>query len=171
MRNQDDPFLASWEWRTIRMRVLERDGAKCACCGVTAREGARMNVDHIKPRRHYPELALTLSNLQVLCEECNHGKGNRYETDWRGGKLVASATNANSQLLNNFLRDPSMATLGLLLEGLDKDAINGAPILSVTDYCIAFHKREERLPDLDEIAARFQETPESTALYAAGLRE
>jgi hypothetical protein len=78
-----DPFLESWEWRTIRMRVLERDRAKCACCGKTAADGVVMNVDHIKPRKRAPELALTESNLQVLCNECNHGKGNQFDTDWR----------------------------------------------------------------------------------------
>ena len=42
-----------------------------------------MNVDHIKPRRLFPDLALSLDNLQVLCHECNHGKGNWDMTDWR----------------------------------------------------------------------------------------
>jgi hypothetical protein len=78
-----DSFLESREWRTIRMRVLERHGAKCQCCGRTSRDGITINVDHIKPRAAYPELALTESNLQVLCNECNHGKGNWSERDWR----------------------------------------------------------------------------------------
>lgn len=42
-----------------------------------------MNVDHIKPRRLFPWLALELKNLQVLCHDCNHGKGNWDQTDWR----------------------------------------------------------------------------------------
>lgn len=29
------------------------------------------------------DLALSLENLQVLCAECNHGKGNWDMTDWR----------------------------------------------------------------------------------------
>jgi hypothetical protein len=76
-------FLLSPEWRRLRMRALERDGGSCACCGRTAADGIRLNVDHIKPRLRYPDLALSLDNLQVLCHECNHGKGNCYETDWR----------------------------------------------------------------------------------------
>lgn len=78
-----DHFLASYEWRKIRMEVLIRDGAKCACCGATSKSGRTMHVDHIKPRQAHPELALTLANLQVLCDVCNYGKGNWDQTDWR----------------------------------------------------------------------------------------
>jgi 5-methylcytosine-specific restriction endonuclease McrA len=72
------------------MRALERDGARCACCGRTPADGVRINVDHIKPRHRYPELALTLENLQVLCHECNHGKGNLFETNWRGNRATGT---------------------------------------------------------------------------------
>ena len=78
-----DEFLSSYEWRKVRMQVLKRDGARCRCCGASPATGAVMNVDHIKPRRIYPELALSVDNLQVLCNECNHGKGNWDMTDWR----------------------------------------------------------------------------------------
>lgn len=80
---QSDAFLASYEWRRVRMVVLKRDGARCSCCGATAADGVRMHVDHIKPSKHFPELALDQKNLQVLCEVCNHGKGNWDRTDWR----------------------------------------------------------------------------------------
>ncbi len=76
-------FLFSYEWRTVRMHVLKRDGAKCCCCGATPQTGAVMNVDHIKPRKTHPHLALDPRNLQTLCHECNHGKGNWDSTNWR----------------------------------------------------------------------------------------
>jgi hypothetical protein len=81
-----DEFLASYEWKRVRMQVLKRDGAKCRCCGATPATGAVMNVDHIKPRRDFPEMALDPNNLQVLCGDCNHGKGNWDTTDWRAGE-------------------------------------------------------------------------------------
>lgn len=80
-----DNFLKTFEWRRARMLALKTHGARCQCCGATPAHGARMNVDHIKPRRLFPELALKQSNLQVLCEACNHGKGNWDQTDWRPG--------------------------------------------------------------------------------------
>lgn len=85
-----DAFLSSYEWRRVRMFVLKRDGAKCACCGATPSDGVRMNVDHIKPRKLFPQLALEPTNLQVLCEVCNHGKGNWDCTDWRPAEHLSA---------------------------------------------------------------------------------
>jgi len=76
-------FLDTYEWRKLRMEALIKYGRKCMCCGATPETGGVMNVDHIKPRKRYPELALKINNLQILCHDCNHGKGNWNETDWR----------------------------------------------------------------------------------------
>lgn len=76
-------FLQSYEWRQLRMMALKKYGRKCMCCGATPESGAVMNVDHIKPRKLYPNLALDINNLQVICHDCNHGKGNWDMTDWR----------------------------------------------------------------------------------------
>ena len=80
---ESDAFLQTYEWRRLRMLVLTKRGARCECCGATPKDGVRMHVDHIKPRRLFPVLALDESNLQILCEVCNHGKGNWDQTDWR----------------------------------------------------------------------------------------
>lgn len=78
-----DAFLSTFEWRRLRMEALKKYGPKCMCCGATPATGAVMNVDHIKPRKKWPSLALDVKNLQILCHECNHGKGNWDQTDWR----------------------------------------------------------------------------------------
>lgn len=78
-----DAFLQSYEWRRVRMLAIKKYGAQCQCCGASPKTGAVINVDHIKPRKLFPELSLSLDNLQVLCHECNHGKGNWDMTDWR----------------------------------------------------------------------------------------
>ena len=78
-----DDFLQTYEWRRVRMEALKKCGARCQCCGATPADGIVINVDHIKPRRLFPQLALSVDNLQVLCNQCNHGKGNWDMTDWR----------------------------------------------------------------------------------------
>jgi 5-methylcytosine-specific restriction endonuclease McrA len=79
-----DAFLTSFEWRQLRMSVIKERGARCECCGATPADGRTViNVDHIKPRKFFPALSLVRENLQVLCNVCNHGKGNWDQTDWR----------------------------------------------------------------------------------------
>lgn len=78
-------FLQSKAWKRLRIKALQKHGARCQCCGATPATGAVLNVDHIKPRLLFPDLALVLENLQVLCHECNEGKGNWDMTDWRQG--------------------------------------------------------------------------------------
>ena len=81
---RSDAFLKSRAWRELRYEILKERGAVCECCGASAKTGAVIQVDHIKPRFRFPELALEKSNLQVLCMDCNTGKGAWDQTDWRG---------------------------------------------------------------------------------------
>lgn len=83
MNMSPDEFYASWEWKRARYEALKRYGARCMLCGAKAEDGARICVDHIKPRSKYPLLQLDVNNLQVLCNDCNMGKGAWDETDWR----------------------------------------------------------------------------------------
>jgi HNH endonuclease len=70
-------------WEELRYRALKLHGTRCQCCGATPGDGRALHVDHIKPRSRFPELEWTLSNLQILCEDCNLGKGAWDQTDWR----------------------------------------------------------------------------------------
>lgn len=74
LRLAGSEFLRSKAWRELRARAVETYGAKCMKCAATPRRG--INVDHVKPRRLFPDLALELSNLQILCGRCNKAKGN-----------------------------------------------------------------------------------------------
>lgn len=78
-------FLNSYEWRKLRMGAIKLYGRRCMCCGAHG-EDVIINVDHIKPRKLFPALALDVRNLQILCEPCNHGKGNWDHTDWRSNE-------------------------------------------------------------------------------------
>lgn len=77
-------FYKSKEWRRLRVKVLEKYECKCMMCGRSQKEhGIVIHVDHIKPRSTHPHLQLREDNLQLLCEDCNLGKSNKYKTDWR----------------------------------------------------------------------------------------
>ena len=82
---KSDAFLDTFEWRKVRMEAILKYGKRCQCCGDVPlpSNDVKINVDHVIPRKVDPSLALELSNLQVLCNVCNHGKGNWDSTDWR----------------------------------------------------------------------------------------
>jgi 5-methylcytosine-specific restriction endonuclease McrA len=71
------------KWAKLRYQALLRSDGKCECCGRSKHDGIVLCVDHIKPRLKHPELQWELGNLQVLCGDCNWGKFNDDETDWR----------------------------------------------------------------------------------------
>ena len=79
-----DGFYSCKEWRELRYRCLVKYESKCMCCGRSVAEhGIVLHVDHIKPRSKFPKLELELDNLQVLCEDCNLGKSNKFAVDHR----------------------------------------------------------------------------------------
>jgi 5-methylcytosine-specific restriction endonuclease McrA len=78
-----EQFLKSDEWRKLRYKILLRGGGKCQLCGRTAHDGVKLHVDHIIPLSRDWSRRLDPNNLQILCEDCNIGKGNQDSTDWR----------------------------------------------------------------------------------------
>lgn len=77
-----EEFYQSREWRELRFKAFVIHGRKCLCCGA-APPAVVLHVDHVKPRFTHPELELELSNLQVLCADCNLGKSAKFDTDFR----------------------------------------------------------------------------------------
>lgn len=69
-------FYRSDKWRNLRLIALAARNFCSACGRNPVDHGVVLHVDHILPRSIYPEHALNISNLQILCEDCNIGKGN-----------------------------------------------------------------------------------------------
>ena len=76
-------FYRGEAWRRLRYKALLSAEGRCQACGARPGRGASLHVDHIKPRSRFPALQLDPANLQVLCEDCNLGKGAYDQTDWR----------------------------------------------------------------------------------------
>jgi 5-methylcytosine-specific restriction endonuclease McrA len=77
-------FLQTYEWARVRYQVLLKYRDKpCMACGRGPKQGVWLNVEHIRPRKTHPHVSLDMNNLQILCHECNKGKGNWDNTDWR----------------------------------------------------------------------------------------
>lgn len=63
---------------SLRYDILNRDNFTCTICGASAKQGARLHVDHIIPVSKGGKS--TPDNLRTLCERCNIGKSNKIET-------------------------------------------------------------------------------------------
>ena len=83
--HKPDRFYSSWEWKRVRYEALKIHGRRCQCCGWQPGDTphGHLVVDHIKPRRRFPALELSVDNLQVLCNDCNMGKGAVHQDDYR----------------------------------------------------------------------------------------
>lgn len=83
-------FYQSKEWRALRLEAISRAGHECEHC---KRQGklttvntinkrgrkTKMDVNHIKPVRTHPHLALSLDNLEYLCVPCHNIADNKNE--------------------------------------------------------------------------------------------
>lgn len=77
------PVLKQDDWKALKKRVFETYGYRCMKCHHLHSIKKFVNVDHIKPRKLFPDLAFDFDNLQVLCGRCNKEKGNLHCTDYR----------------------------------------------------------------------------------------
>lgn len=66
------PFYKSKEWRKLRAIAKRRDHYECQLCKGAGSYAQGEMVHHIKEVKDYPELALTLNNLQTLCNSCHN---------------------------------------------------------------------------------------------------
>ena len=67
----------------IKSEVRSKHGMICAGCGCKIRFTIQRHVDHIKPKKLYPELEFLYTNLQVLCRPCNAHKSAYDGDDWK----------------------------------------------------------------------------------------
>lgn len=58
----------------LKNYILRRDNNRCIYCN----SNYFLEIDHIKPIVHYPELAFTPSNLRTLCRKCHQKRHNNY---------------------------------------------------------------------------------------------
>ena len=79
------------EWKSLRYKFIKTKKTEelvCAQCGkgpFTKENWKDMNVDHIKPVKHFWEERLNIDNLQILCWICNRVKMNHYNEPFKLG--------------------------------------------------------------------------------------
>jgi 5-methylcytosine-specific restriction enzyme A len=82
-------FYMSKDWKALRKEALIRDNNECQLCKAKGKYRKADCVHHMKEVKPHPELALTLDNLQCLCNSCHnevHGRDNIWELNKPKGK-------------------------------------------------------------------------------------
>ena len=82
--SMNDGFYSSKEWHKLRSKTKALWKAKAYPCGYCHQPidwTQRVSVDHIMNRKKHPDLALSMSNLQVVHHECNTKKAAYYENN------------------------------------------------------------------------------------------
>lgn len=70
-RRESAAFYGSRQWKELRDRIRQQEPLcrQCLSEGIIRLGQA---IDHIKPRKQYPELSLDPGNLRNLCNSCHN---------------------------------------------------------------------------------------------------
>lgn len=67
-------------WKQIRLDVLDEQNHECQRCKAKGLYNEAVTVHHIKYLRKNPELALTKSNLESICDQCHYDEHHKLES-------------------------------------------------------------------------------------------
>jgi hypothetical protein len=85
IRGENHYYWKGGSWNYIKTIVRLRDNDICQCTGICQwhlsekcgfKDSYIMHVDHIKPKKLYPELSLSIDNLITICPNCHQFKTN-----------------------------------------------------------------------------------------------
>lgn len=82
-RKHTQAFYATLAWKELSYRTRTRYPPRCMLCLKPGSETNPLVCDHIKPLRFNWELRLDPNNMQILCNNCNIGKGSHCDADYR----------------------------------------------------------------------------------------
>jgi hypothetical protein len=85
--------------KRLRFKVMRRDGFRCQICGLTQKDGVRLEVDHKTP------VAMggknVIQNLWTLCHPCNNGKSDDFLNEPNDSELaITNSTGATDGTAN-----------------------------------------------------------------------
>ena len=66
--------IGGQSWKEAQFLKLKR---VCPSCRNSFSSISDFDIDHKKPLSKFPELAIEIHNLQILCRQCNASKGDR----------------------------------------------------------------------------------------------
>lgn len=93
-------FRSSPEWKDWRLQVLERDGNRCTCCGLSY-PSPRLQCHHRDMNKEKYQILDNLSDFTSLCATC-HKSLHAFERKVRSKKRAFSGDHSLVELVNRF---------------------------------------------------------------------
>lgn len=94
-------FYKSRAWQKCRKTILATHDHRCNYCQRDLTyDRESLNVDHIIPLRRYYSHRTEISNLQILCCDCNKAKGNKLESEINMNALLQESRENQRKRLN-----------------------------------------------------------------------
>lgn len=79
-RNEFERWKRSEAGKAWKRDRYQKQKERCALCKCAVSVKGS-HIDHIKPLAHFPELAIDLNNLRILCSNCNCQKGHSFSRE------------------------------------------------------------------------------------------
>jgi hypothetical protein len=73
------PLPSKWRHTEIRKALETETAARCAYCDADITAVSFGDVEHFKPRNHFPELVVEWNNLTLACQTCNNEKSDKWD--------------------------------------------------------------------------------------------
>ncbi|PPH51929.1 HNH endonuclease [Rathayibacter sp. AY1E2] len=138
---------------------------KCIYCESIIDDVSYSTVDHIKPKKVFPDMVLDWKNLGIACSRCNTNKSD-YWTNDEGLRLL----NPFEDDIEEHLQFLGPLTVALLSSSRGKNTLRQLKFVEREDLLIS---RMRRIEDLDRILRIWADTdnPEYRAVYAEDVRD
>lgn len=70
-----------WNHRDIRDALILETSERCAYCEGPVLAVSFGDIEHMRPRKHFPELVVDWSNLTLACQRCNNEKRQKWDDE------------------------------------------------------------------------------------------
>lgn len=78
---ESDQKTRPWATDAIKQALTSETAGKCAYCEAKMLAASYGDIEHIRPKKIFPELVVEWTNLTLACSRCNQAKGAKWDPD------------------------------------------------------------------------------------------
>jgi ATP adenylyltransferase len=136
---------------SMRIRVLEDGGRRCALCGATQQDRP-LEIDHIVPKSWGGEDVF--DNFQILCKKCNQGKSNHNDHDYRLAESSVSYGDCTICSTPSVEEFSTVLPLARLIWTSSESQVSGAAVIPIRHVASYGQLTANELKDIHTLTKR-----------------